>query len=177
MGCYYTLCHNTYAYSLLFYKVYIKRENAGNWDSGLEKEQILETYSAQLQKSWNSMKVIFGINDNYSAEEIPKGGHPPSTRVGGAPIFCYMKSFTLEKNHKQAYGTKLRRHEAEPWRNQSRALAELFCRGHFPPGGGNHHHHHHQWSSHQEGVNLHQHLDQHHLLSNPSSSLVSNSCL
>ena len=42
---------NTYAYSLLFYKVYIKRENAGSWDSGLEKEQILETYSAQLQKS------------------------------------------------------------------------------------------------------------------------------
>ncbi|EMS62286.1 hypothetical protein TRIUR3_14132 [Triticum urartu] len=32
-------------------KVYIKRENAGSWDSGLEKEQILENYSAQLQKS------------------------------------------------------------------------------------------------------------------------------
>ena len=62
MGCYYTLCHNTYAYSLLFYKVYIKRENAGSWNSGLEKEQILETYSAQLQKSWNSTKVIFGNN-------------------------------------------------------------------------------------------------------------------
>ena len=29
-------------------------------------------------------------------------------------------------------------HEAEPWRNQSRAPAELFCRGHFPPGGGHH---------------------------------------
>ena len=41
---------NTYAYSLLFYKVYMKRENASSWDSGLEKEQILETYSAQLQK-------------------------------------------------------------------------------------------------------------------------------
>ena len=36
--------------SLLFYKVYMKRENADSWDSGLEKEQILETYSAQLQK-------------------------------------------------------------------------------------------------------------------------------
>ena len=43
--------------------------------------------------------------------------------------------------------------------------------------GGNHHHRHHQRSSHREGVNLHQHLHQHHLLSNPSSSLVSNSCL
>ena len=35
----------------LILQVYIKRENAGSWDSGLEKEQILETYSAQLQKS------------------------------------------------------------------------------------------------------------------------------
>ena len=51
MGCSYTLCHNTYAYSLLFYKVYMKRENVGSWNSGLEKEQMLETYSTQLQKS------------------------------------------------------------------------------------------------------------------------------
>ena len=28
-----------------------KEEESGGWDSGLEKEQILETYSAQLQKS------------------------------------------------------------------------------------------------------------------------------
>ena len=68
---------------------------------------------------------------------------------------------------RQAYGTKLHRHEAEPWRNQSRAPTELFCQGNFPPGGGNHHHHHHQRSSHWEGVNLHQHLHQHHLLSKP----------
>ena len=85
MGCYYTLCHNTYAYSLLFYKVYIRRENAGSWNSGLEKEQILETYSAQLQKSLNSMKVFFGINNKYSMEEIPEEGHPPSMRVGARP--------------------------------------------------------------------------------------------
>ena len=51
MGYYYTLCHNTYGYFLLFYKVYMKRENADSWNSGLEKEQILETYSAQHQKS------------------------------------------------------------------------------------------------------------------------------
>ena len=50
-GMLFTLCHNTYGYSLLFYKVYMKRENAGSWNSGLEKEQILETYSAQLQMS------------------------------------------------------------------------------------------------------------------------------
>ena len=186
MGCYYTLCHNTYAYSLLFYKVYMKRENAGSWNSGLEKEQILETYSAQLQKSWNSTEVIFGNNKKYWAKKIPEGAHTLATGLGraqrapcwpfGAHLLLY-EVFRPKKNHKQAFGTRLRRHEAEPWRNQSRAPAELFCRGHFPPGGGNHHHRHHQRSSHREGVNLHQHLHQHHLLSNPSSSLVSNSCL
>ena len=31
-----------------FTKVIMKRENAGSWNSGLEKGQILETYSAQL---------------------------------------------------------------------------------------------------------------------------------
>ena len=67
---------------------------------------------------------------------------------------------------------KRRRLEAEPWQNQPKALAELFCRGNIPSRGGNRHHR----SSHQEGVNLHQHLHQHHLLSNPSSSLVSNLC-
>ena len=58
----------------------------------------------------------------------PPGGSP-------TPIFSYMKSFDEKKNKKQPFGTRLRRHEAEPWRNQSRAPAELFCRGHFPPGG------------------------------------------
>ena len=54
--------------------------------------------------------------------------------------------------------------EAELGENQSRAPAELFCRGNLPPGGGNRRHRHHQRSSHREGVNLHQHLHQHHLL-------------
>ena len=67
---------------------------------------------------------------------------------------------------------KRHRLEAKLGQNQSRALAELFCRGSFPLGEGNHH----QRSSHREGVNLHQHLHQHHLLSNPSSSLVSDLC-
>ena len=109
MGCYYTLCHNTYAYSLLFYKVYIRRENAGSWNSGLEKEQILETYSAQLQKSWNSTKVIFGNNKNTwsriyvrGASTCPRGcGARPLPRGPpvGPPvaIFCYMKSFVRRK--------------------------------------------------------------------------------
>ena len=86
-------------------------------------------------------------------------------------------TLSMGKNKKPSSRTKLCRHEAELWWNQSRALAELFCRGNFPPGWGNRSHRHHQQSSHQEGVNLHQHLHQHHLLSNPSSSFVSNSCL
>ena len=85
MACYYTLCHNTYAFSLLFYKVYMKRENVGNWNSGLEKEQILESYSAQLQKSWNSTEVILGINKKYWAKKIPEGAHTLARRVGAPP--------------------------------------------------------------------------------------------
>ena len=162
----------------------MKRENASGWDSGLEKEQILETYAAQLQKSSNSTKVIFGINDNYWAEEVPEGAHTLGMRVGGVPlprgppgsspvpIFCYMKSFTLEKIISKLTG----RNSAATRQNQSRAPAELFYRGNFPSGGGNHHHRHHQRSSHREGVNLRRHLHQQHLLSNPSSSLVSNLC-
>ena len=76
MGCYYTLCHNTYAYSLLFYKVYMKRENVGSWDSGLEKEQILETYSAQLQKSWNFTEDVFQIYKKYLEQELHQGATP-----------------------------------------------------------------------------------------------------
>ena len=54
------------------------------------------------------------------------------------PIFWYKVSFALKKNHKEAFGTKRRRLEAEPGQDQSRAPAELFCQGNIPPGGGNH---------------------------------------
>ena len=43
--------HNTYGYSLLFYKVYHEEGECRQLGFWLEKEQILETYSAQLQKS------------------------------------------------------------------------------------------------------------------------------
>ena len=87
----------------------MKRENGGSWDSGLEKEQILETYSAQLQKSWNFTEVILGIYKKYWAKKIPEGAHTLATRVGArplprgppgrppVPIFCYMRSFVREK--------------------------------------------------------------------------------
>ena len=94
----------------------------------------------------------------------------------GAHLLLY-EVFRPRKNHKQAFGTRLRRHEAEPWRNQSRAPAELFCRGNFPPGGGNHRHRHHQRSSHQEmaiSINIFTNTIS---SQNPSSYLVFNSCL
>ena len=50
-SCYYTLYLNTYGYSLLFYKVYHEEGECRQLEFWLEKEQILETYSAQLQKS------------------------------------------------------------------------------------------------------------------------------
>ena len=94
----------------------------------------------------------------------------------GAHLWLY-EVFRPGKNHKEAIRMKRRRLEAEPGQNQSRAPAELFCRGNFPPGGGNRSHHHYQRFSHRGRTNLHQHLHQHHLLLNPSSSLVSNLCL
>ena len=115
MRYYYTLYLNTYGYSLLFYKVYHEEGECRQLEFLLEKEQTLETYSTLLQKSWNSTKLIFGINKNYWAEETPEGGHPPPTRVGGTPYplraplprgplgspsmptFWYKVSFSLEK--------------------------------------------------------------------------------
>ena len=80
MGCYITLCHITYGYSLLFYKVYMKRENAGTWNSGLEKEQILEAYSVQLQKSWNSTEYLKINKEKSSPKMKARGPHPETPR-------------------------------------------------------------------------------------------------
>ena len=109
----------------------------------------------------------------------PRARPLPRGRPGGSPtsIFSYTRSFDEKKNEEELFGTRLRRHEAEPWRIQSRASAELFCRGYFPPGGGNHHHRHHQCSSHREraiSINI---FTSTISSPNPSSSLVSNSCL
>ena len=80
------LCHNTYGYSLLFYKVYHEEGECRQLEFWLEKEQTLETYSALLQKSWNSTKYIFGFIKNYWAEEVHQGAHTLSRRVGGSPL-------------------------------------------------------------------------------------------
>ena len=90
-------------------------------------------------------------NFTRGATPWPRGwGAPPASWAPCWPSDAHLllyEVFRRKKNQKQAFGTRLRRHETEPWRNQSRALAELFCRGNFPPGGGIHHH---QRSSHRE---------------------------
>ena len=77
------------------------------------------------------MKLIFGISKKYWAEKALEGGHEPSTRMGrvlppgrtptlwapcqasGAHLLLY-EGFYPGTNQRQAYGMKLRRHEAEP---------------------------------------------------------------
>ena len=143
--------------------------------------------------SWNFTEIfieylrIIGAN-NY--QRGPLGGHNPPGHaraprcalVGCAllspplvPLFWYISHFVLEKIRG---GLRV---EAPPSRGGTWAGAllpsgERFRRGNFPPGGGNHRHHHHQKLSHLGEGYLHQHLQQHHLLSNPSSSLVFNLC-
>ena len=102
----------------------------------------------------------------WGARPTPLDAPLPRGPPGGPPvdILCYMKSFDGKKIISHLLG----RNSAATRRNQYRAPAEQFYQGNFPPGGGNHHHRHHHRSSHQEGANLHQHLHQHHLISNPS---------
>ena len=184
------LCHNTYACSLLFYKVYTKRENAAAGILGWKRSKYQRPILHNSKSPKTPRKLFLEIIKNTQQRKDQRGPHP-GHKGGGAPYplgappaswatwqpsgshLLLYEVFYPGKNHKKAYGTKLPCHEAEPWRNQSRAPAELFCRGNFPSGGGNHHHRFSHW----EGVNLHQHLHQHHILSNPSSSLVSNLCI
>ena len=42
----------------------------------LEKEKILETYSAQLQKSWNFTDDVFQIYKKHWMQELHQGGTP-----------------------------------------------------------------------------------------------------
>ena len=58
----------------------IRRENAGSWNSRLEKEKILETYYAQLQKSWNSTEYLI-INNEKSSPKMKTRGATPYPRA------------------------------------------------------------------------------------------------
>ena len=167
-GLLYYLWYHIYAFSLLFCKVYLKRANSGSWNSGLEKEQILVHYSAQLQMPWKFTWNFLGLYKKYWAKEVPEGGCQGATspatatpwwRSGGLwapwrptspPLLLYEASRSI-KNQKEAFSWFRRRHEAELEQIQSRAPAGRSCRGNFPLGGGNHRHRHHQHSSRRRG--------------------------
>ena len=95
------------------------------------------------------------------AQACPGGLCSPRP-TSSAHLLVY-RSFLPRKNKERNSGTKRRCLEAKLGQ-------EHFC----PPGGGNHRPHQHQQLSHLGEGNLHQHLQHHHLLSNPSSSLVFN---
>ena len=79
MGCYYTLYYNTYAFSPLFYKVYMKRENADSWNSGLEKEQILSPILHNSKSPETSRRIVLEYIKNIGRRKHQRGAtHCPS---------------------------------------------------------------------------------------------------
>ena len=85
MICYFTLGYNTYACSPLFYNVYMKRENAGSWNSGPKrsKSEILILHNSKcLETLW---RIFFGIYKTYWANKQQKGTHQVATSLGGTP--------------------------------------------------------------------------------------------
>ena len=85
-GLLYYLWYHIYAFSLLFCKVYLKRENSGSWNSGLEKEQILVHYSAHLQMTWKVTWIFLGLYKKYWAKEVPEGSYQgPTSLVAATP--------------------------------------------------------------------------------------------
>ena len=104
------------------------------------------------------------------------GGLCSPRPTSGAHLLVY-RSFLPRKNKERTFGMERRRLEAELGQEHFCSPAERFRRGYFPPGEGNRSHRHHQQPSHHGRINLHQHLHQHHLISNPSSSLVFNLCI
>ena len=170
-----------------FTRFTMKRGNAGSWNSGWKRSKhwkpILHCSKnpETPRKSFLELIRIIGQRKYRRGPTPWPGGWGARPYLLGPLVALRCPSSTIWRLLPWKKSWASLRDETPPprggtLRNQSRALAELFCRGHFPPGGGNNHQRHHQRSSHQEGVNLHQHLHQHHLLSNPSSSLVSNLC-
>jgi len=108
-------------------------------NSGFEKEQILETYSTQLQKFWNSTEYLI-INNEKSSPKMKTRGPRPFSRGWGAPapplgrplprgppggspmtIFSYMKSFVEKKIRSNLSG----RNSAATRRNLGGSNTEL----------------------------------------------------
>ena len=114
-----------------------------------------------------------------------QGAPPPQARPGtswgpwpsSGPHFLVYKCICPRKKYREDFQDGGLPSQGGTWAGALCSPAKRFCRGNFPPGGGNRRHRHHQRYSHRGRTNLHQHLHQHHLISNPSSSLVFNLCL
>ena len=118
----------------------MKRGNAGSWNSGWKMSKHWKSIlhcSKRLETPRNLFLELIKIIERkkYLRGATPwPGGRGRAHPVSWAPwwpsgdhLLLY-EGFYPGKNCGQAYGTKLRRHEAEPWRNQSKAPAELFYR-------------------------------------------------
>ena len=121
-----------------FTRFTMKRGNVGSWDSGWKRckywKPILHSSKspATPRKSFlDLIKIIERRNHKRGPTPWPGGwGRAPCLLGPLVALWCpssaIWRLLPWKKNQRQAYGMKLRRHEAEPWRNQSRAPAELF---------------------------------------------------
>ena len=161
---------NSNALSLIICKVHTKRENSGSRKFGPRKatsSYLFWTTPNKLKLYGDFLWNIWGILEPISTRGGPPGGHNPPGRAREprrALVGCAHPGKT--------FGMERHRLEAELGQEHFFPPAEWFRQGNFPPGGGNHRHH--QQLSHLGEGNLHQHLQQHHLISNPSSSPVFN---
>ena len=115
MGCYFMLCHNTYVYSLLFYKDYHEEGNAGSWNSGWKRSKYWKPILHSSKNPETPRKSVLELIRIIERRKHQRGptpwpggwGRPPHTGRAPlspgppdgppVPIFCYMKAFTLEK--------------------------------------------------------------------------------
>ena len=108
MGCYFTLWYNIYAFSLLFSKIYMKRENAGNWNSGPQRSKSERPIRHNSKCPKTLQRIIWNIKKlgEENTRGDPPGGHKPEGRAPTAcgppgrpsvPIFCYMMCLDLVK--------------------------------------------------------------------------------
>ena len=114
MVCYFTLGYNTYAFSLLFYKIYMKRVNASSWNSGPERSnfEIPILHNFKCPKTlWRIvleyLKNIWRRNyrrgptrwlQAWGARLTPQGAPLELVDPLASPrmsIFCYMRGFDL----------------------------------------------------------------------------------
>src|SRR3990170_1412520 len=86
MGCYYILWYNTYVFSLLFYKIYMKRENAGSWNSGPERSKSERPILHNSKSPENLRRIILEYIKKYWTKKIPEGPHQVATSLGARPL-------------------------------------------------------------------------------------------